>query len=497
MSRRRMVPRTLPLLVIALASLSCLQDNTTTQESTAPRVAPALHDGLTAAQGVQAQAVGQWSAPFGWVNVATHLSLLPDGRALSFGRMNGGTPQVWDPATGAFTAMSGPLRLFCAGHLLMPDGTLMVAGGYIASDLGAPDLNFFDFRTNTWTAGPPMAAGRWYPSTTSLANGDVLVLAGADEAGNTVLVPEVWDAASAAWRELTTAAKSLPYYPRTFLAPNGLVYYAGELKQTFYINPSGTGSWTYVNNRVGGVRSYGAAVMYRPGKILYVGGGNPPVRSAEIIDLNVATPVWKSTNPMLKARRQFNTVILPTGQVLALGGTSGTGFSNLAGAVRTTEVWNPTNGKWTTWASNQVPRLYHSTAILLPDARVLLAGSGDAVGVAIPSEQNGEIFEPPYLFAGPRPVITAVPAIWPGGQAITLDTPDAATVTRVTLVKLPSTTHSHDMNQRFNELTFTRTASSVDFTVTANRNILPPGQYMVFLLSNLGVPSVSRIVQVQ
>jgi hypothetical protein len=342
-----------------------------------------------------------------------------------------------------------------------------------------------------------MAAGRWYPTTTSLANGDVLVLAGSDESGNTVLVPELWDAASASWRELTTAAKSVPYYPRTFLAPNGLIYYAGELKQTFYINPSGTGAWTYVNNRVGGIRTYGAAVMYKPGKILYVGGGNPPVRTAEIIDLNVATPVWKSTNSMLKSRRQFNAVILPTGQVLALGGTSGTGFSNPSGAVLTTEVWSPTSGKWTTWASNQIPRMYHSTAILLPDGRVLLAGSGDALGVAIPNQENGEIFEPPYLFAGPRPVITSTPGIWPGGQTVTIDTPDAATVTRVTLVKLPSTTHSHDMNQRFNEMTFTRATGALMVTVPAIRNALPPGQYMVFLLSSAGVPSVSRIVEVQ
>lgn len=497
MSGHRTLSRALSPLLVAVASLSCQQDNSATQESAGRHLAPVLHDGGTPARGVSAQALGQWSPPFPWVNVAIHLSLLPDGRALSFGKMNGGTPQIWDPATGVFTAMSGPLRLFCGGHLLMPDGTLMVAGGYVGSDLGAPDLNFFDFRTNTWTAGPPMAAGRWYPTTTSLANGDVLVLAGSDESGNTVLVPELWDAASASWRELTTAAKPLPYYPRTFLAPNGLIYYAGELKQTFYINPTGTGAWSFVNNRVGGVRNYGAAVMYKPGKILYVGGGNPPVRTAEIIDLNVAKPLWKSTGSMLSSRRQLNTVILPTGQVLALGGTSGGGFSNPVGAVLAAEVWDPTTGKWTTWARNQVARLYHSTAILLPDARVLLTGSGDAGAVPIPNEENGEIFEPPYLFAGARPVITSVSAIWIGGQTVSIDTPDAATVTRVTLVKLPSTTHSHDMNQRFNELTITSSSTAVTITVPANRNRLPPGQYMVFLLSNAGVPSVSRIVEVQ
>jgi hypothetical protein len=71
--------------------------------------------------------VGEWSAPFGWPVVAVHLHLLPDGRVLSWGRI--GTPQIWDPATGAFTEAATATDVFCAGHAFLPDGRLLVAGG--------------------------------------------------------------------------------------------------------------------------------------------------------------------------------------------------------------------------------------------------------------------------------------------------------------------------------------------------------------------------------
>ena len=94
----------------------------------------------------------------------------------------------------------------------------------------------------------------------------------------------------------------LPYYPRTFVAPNGMVFYAGEQQTTRYLNTSGTGSWTTVGDRRYGARPYGAAVMYEQGKILYAGGGRT-TNTAEIIDLNPAAPTWQWTGSMAFARR--------------------------------------------------------------------------------------------------------------------------------------------------------------------------------------------------
>ena len=110
-----------------------------------------------------------------------------------------------------------------------------------------------------------------------------------------------------------------------------------------------------------------------------VGGGqNPPLKKTEIINLAATTPKWKRTGDMNFARRHCNGVLLPDGTVLAVGGTSGNGTNNAKGRVLVAERWNPATGIWSPLASMTVPRLYHSTALLLPDARVLVAGGGKA-----------------------------------------------------------------------------------------------------------------------
>jgi hypothetical protein len=188
-------------------------------------------------------------------------------------------------------------------------------------------------------------------------------------------------------------------------------------------------------------------------------------------------------------------VILPTGEVLVVGGLSGTGFNDLSTAVHPAEIWNPGNGAWRTLASNTVNRGYHTTAILLPDARVLLAGSGDGAGA--PSERNAEIFSPPYLFNGPRPTITSRPSRLAYGSTYRIGTPDAASISRVTLIRLGSTTHAFDMNQRFQRLPFTSDTTGLTFTGPTTRSRTPPGHYLLFIVNTNGVPSVGKIVQVK
>ena len=436
---------------------------------------------------------GQWSAPFSWPTVAVHLALLPNGEVMSYGRKAGGVPQVWNPGTGGFVGVPSPSLLFCSAQVLLSDGRLFVAGGHIADGLGLPNGNIYRPYQGVWQSTPAMARGRWYPTATPLANGEVLVLGGTDQNGATVTVPEVWRT-SGGWRSLTNAAKWLPYYPRTFLAPNGQVFYAGEMQQTYYLNPAGNGAWTYVADRQHANRDYGSAVMYQPGKILYMGGGDPPTATAEVIDLNQPAPAWRFTGSMTTPRRQMNATILPTGEVLALGGTTSSGFNSPAGAVHHAEVWNPVTETWTALAANSVTRIYHGTSVLLPDGRVLFTGSGDAGGAV--DEFNAELFSPPYLFKGPRPTITSIPATVRYGQRFTIGTPDAATIARVTWVRLGSSTHAFDMGQRFHSTQFTRAANALSVNLPANKNRIPPGHYMIFLLDPNGVPSVARIVKV-
>lgn len=432
---------------------------------------------------------GSWTAPFPWPVVAIHLSLLPDGRVLSWG--NAGDPQIWDPATGSFTAVASPAELFCAGHSFLPDGRLLVSGGHIASDRGIADNSIFSPAAGSWTSTTPMRRGRWYPTNTTLANGSVVILAGRDEVGDEVAEPEVWS--SNGIRVLTGASQVLPYYPRTFLAPNGRIFYAGELTASKYLNTSGSGSWTTVANRRYGNRPYGAAVMYDAGKILYVGGGRT-TNTAETIDLNAAAPAWQWTGSMAFARRNLNATILPTGEVLVTGGSSHPAFNDLTQAVHAAEIWNPGTGIWTTLSSNAVKRTYHSTSLLLPDGRVLHTGSGE--GTDMPAERNAELFSPPYLFNGPRPTITEAPTLVGYGTSFTVATPEAADIQSVSLIRLGSVTHAFDMNQRFQRLAFVPQSGALSISAPASGTSAPPGHYMLFLLNGNGVPSEARIVKV-
>ena len=438
------------------------------------------------------QAVGSWANGPNLPNFPIHIHLLPNSTVMFWqgdGGVSGDNPQLWNPASGSVTPLPrAGFDIFCTGHTFLPDGRLFVAGGHIQNLIGLSDAAIYDPVANTWTRQPPMNLGRWYPTNTALPNGDVLVVAGSVDVstgGNPL--PQVWQAATGTWRDLTSAQLSLPLYPFMFLAPNGSVFNAGPEVTTRYLNTAGTGAWTAVANRTFNTeRDYGGAVMYEPGKILTVGGADPPTNTAEVIDLNAGVPAWRAVGSMSVARRQMNTTVLPDGKVLVTGGTSGPGFNNAATPVLSAELWDPATGVWTTMASGTVPRLYHSSAVLLPDARVLIAGGNGYT--------QTEIFSPPYLFAGVRPSISSAPATAGRGQSIFVGTPDAAGINGVTWVALPSVTHSNNMNQAvFRSASITQSAGGI--TIAApNTPTVPPGFYMLFLLRN-GVPSEAKIVQ--
>ena len=199
---------------------------------------------------------------------------------------------------------------------------------------------------------------------------------------------------------------------------------------------------------------------------------------------------------MALARRHHNLTALPTGEVLATGGVAGTTFDDVSTGVHAAEVWNPEyRSSWTVLASNAVTRGYHGTSLLLPDGRVLNAGSGEGAGA--PDEFNAELFSPPYLV--PRTRGRRSPArpraINYGGQ-FRVETPDAATITHVSLIRLGAVTHAFDENQRFQRLAFTADATGLTVTAPTSSNRAPPGHYMVFILNGNDVPSVAKIVRI-
>ena len=438
----------------------------------------------------QPSVTGQWTTlpalPFFPINII----LMPSGKVMMYpgdAGISGDNAILWDPATASTLPLAHVgYDLFCTGHAHLADGRVLVAGGHIQNFVGLPRASIYDSIADRWTPVPDMNAGRWYPTLTTLPNGDVLVTSGdIDTSVGANPLPQVFQVGSSSWRDLTNAQLLLDLYPYMHVAPNGLVFNSGPAVSTRYLDPSGTGAWTSVADRTGGVRDYGGSVMYAPGKLLVMGGGDPPQATAEVIDLNEATPTWRAIGPMAFARRHMNSTILPDGTVLVTGGTSGPGSNNDTTPVFAAELWNPTTQRWTTMASASVPRLYHSAALLLPDGRVVNTGGN--------GYQDVQVFEPPYLFKGARPTITGAPGSASYGSTVLVQTPDA--VARVTLIRLGAVTHTNDMDARFLELPFTAAGSGVNVTLPAGPSLAPPGYYMIFVLNGQGVPSIGRIVQ--
>ena len=468
----------------------------TPPHSIAPSPKPAAIAG-TAGQ------LGAWSAPLSWPIVAAHSSVLPDGRVLTWnssdvpGDQEQHTVWAWNPVTGSFVEFTnGSHNVFCAGQVFLPDGRLLVAGGHISDNKGVKQAAIFNSTTNSWDPAASMRAGRWYPTMTLLVDGKVTVVAGSDENASGNTLAEVWD--GSAWRTLDGASLNLSFYPWMHSAPDGRVFMSGPEATSRFLNPSGTGEWTEAAKSTGGFREYGSSVMYAPGKILIMGGGDPPTNSAETIDLNVGGG-WRPTGPMQFRRRQMSATVLPDGRVLAVGGTQGAGFNDESQRVLAPEVWDPSTGMWTTLASMQIGRQYHSTAVLLPDARILVAGGGRCAACLV-DHRDAEIFSPPYLFASDgspaqRPVVSSAPTSVGYGQTFTVSTPDAATITRVTWVRLPSTTHSFNQNQWFNQLSFSQGSGGLTVATPPNAYQAPPGHYMLYILNGSGVPSVAKVVQ--
>jgi hypothetical protein len=485
------------------------------------------------------QEQGKWQAPFNVPNVVIHAHVLPNGKVLFWGRRDHPTdsldahvctPHIWDPENPTAPPETTPkpllhgnqttINLFCSGHTFLSDGRLLVVGGHIEDSEGLNAGALYDWRTNTWTALPPMNNGRWYPTAVTLRDGAALVLSGSYAGSNNTIqtneVQQVWN--GTVWHELVNF-HGIPLYPRVHLAPDGTVFMAGPLAQTYRLDPHGAGTWFPLTGpggqRAAGQRDYAPSVMYEPGKVLYIGGGNDPgtnepTAEAEIIDLTAATPAWKPTKPMHFRRRQHNATLLPDGTVLVTGGTRGgggpnKGFNDLRDGepVHEAELWDPATGQWTVLAEEATDRCYHSIAVLLPDATVLSAGGGeyrpDSTDTPNPqkdSHRDAQIFHPPYLFRGERPKLTVAPAQTGYGAKFAVQTPDASKIKQVSWVRLSSITHSFNTGQRINFLQFREQANGLAVTAPTTPDVCPPGYYMLFLLTADKVPSLGKIIQI-
>lgn len=460
---------------------------------------------------------GAFSPVVNWPLIPMHAVLLPDGRVMTYGSDGKGNQtaqfsyDVWNPAlgTGAASHLTLPnttgTDTFCSGQVVLPaSGAVLLTGGDRTingvRNYSVNDVNLFDWRTNSlYSAQQPMSFLRWYPTVLTLANGSVLVLGGRIDPNTPAPTPEVYTP-GVGWRTLGQVSSDDAYgarnwsYPKAWLAPNGKVFISTIWGGTYYLaadanGGSGALERTPLNLPVGD--DYLPSVMYAPGKVLMLRKNN----AARVIDLNGSAPRMTTVPGVGQDRYHGSATVLADGRVLVSGGSF---VSNVAwGVAYKARIWNPANNGWTDSPNMARMRLYHSVSLLLPDGRVLLGGGG-APGPQ--TNLNAEIYTPPYLYnqttAGTlatRPVITEAPATAAHGSSIQVRT--NAGISRMTLVRTGSATHTVDFDQRFMPLTFTGSGNTYSVSLPASPNVAPPGYYMLFAFNAQGVPSVARILK--
>lgn len=469
--------------------------------------------------------IGQWNTLSNTVPInPIHTALLSNGEVLivagsgncssnipgcpsgaPYGPSNNSGALLLDPVTGqVITQFAIAWDMFCNGMALLQDGTVLIAGGNLQYNpfMGLPQAAIFDPETNTFTNLPNMAHGRWYPTVLTLANGTIMTFSGLTETGSTNTSVEFFTEGSG-WSTPYVAPFTPDLYPRLHLLPNGTVLYSSATPKSKLFNPS-TMTWNtnLATTNYGGSRVYGSSVLlpltpannYDP-RVMILGGGNPATNTTEIIDMGAATPTWVYGPNMSQPRIEMNAVLLPTGNILALGGSLNN--EDASTASLNADLYNPVTNAFSSAGANAFPRLYHSVALLLPDATVWVAGSNPTLGNY---EHHMEIYQPAYLFnadgtMATRPTVTSAPSSISYGNSFSVTTPDAASIASVVLVRNGTVTHAFGMDQREVVLSFTAGDGFLTVTAPPNGNIAPPGYYMLFLLNSSAVPSVAPFIQ--
>jgi hypothetical protein len=314
-------------------------------------------------------------------------------------------------------------------------------------------------------------------------------------------IPEIYDPTANTWTKLTNANNPFETYPFIYMLPDGRLVHVNVSESatvTDILNLTAQ-SWSVVDpNVVDG----GSASMYLPNKIMKAGSATdsqitgPSANTTFVLDMTQPSPTWQQTPSMAYPRSFLNLTTLPDGTVLATGGETDKNGGTIANAVYAAELWSPQTQTWTTMASMHTPREYHSTALLLPDARILVSGMGADFG-NVPDEMNAEFYSPPYLFKGARPSITQAPSQISYGQNFFVGTPDGVTITSPVLVRTGAVTHFFDQNVRFVPVSFQQTSGGLTVTAPSNGTAAPPGYYMLFIVNSSGVPSVAPFIQLQ
>ncbi|MEH6682855.1 MAG: galactose oxidase-like domain-containing protein, partial [Sediminicola sp.] len=476
---------------------------------------------------------GIWSdpVPFGIVPVA--VANLPDGRLLTWSAKFRNTfteigdgmtfTEIFDPFMGPDGTALGETTsntdhdMFCPGINNLADGRILSAGG-----TSSERTSIYDPTTGVWSVAQDMNIPRGYQGNVTLSDGNVFTIGGSWSNGagdNGGKDAEIWSPLTGwvllpgieneiLWNNNDLSGEARGFYRidnHVWLwpAPNGKLFHAGPGQTMHWIDVQGNngqGSWSVVGPRGNDTYSMkGTTVMFDIGKILKVGGsrsydsGTPAKDNSYVIDINNPSnvTVTATLNSLAESRTMHNSTVLPNGQVLVTGGLDHAAVFTDTGSRLTAELYDPQSNTWRSVAGMSVPRTYHSVAILMTDGRVFVGGGG--LCDSTPDCDNhfdAEIYSPPYLFnsngeLAQRPNISAPST---ADYETTINVTGSSGLSGFNLIRFSAATHSTNNEQRRIPVAFTENGGNYSLSIP-NRNLLPPGYYMLFALDANGVPS--------
>ena len=458
--------------------------------------------------------------------IPIHSMVLPDGKVLSFGATSAFPPDgrfvysIFDPETGVEKILPNTteVNIFCSHMALDPlTGNVIIMGGdnvYVEGggfeEDGVHDVLIFDYKTQTMQQAPEgnLQFGRYYGSTANLADGDILIVGGIDSGYKGATFAEVYSSQTGI-RTLTGA--EMPelddayqggdwYYPHLFVATDGRVLVVeANGNEMYWMTTDGTGTVQKIGAT--GFESFqlSASITYGIDKVALLGSDG----GIYVADISQDVPVWTRVAELDQARTNAALVQMADGRVAVVGGNAAWGETNPPDGVNAAtleiEIWDPvTNTVELLDEANGVPRLYHSSAILLADGTIWTGGGGAPGPIA---NANVEIYAPDYLYGADggladRPEILSAPSNIEAGQTFTIQVDDSSAIARMTAVKSGSYTHTRNADSRFFDLDFTVVDGTTISVSTPPKAAMLPGAYMLFALNGAGTPSQSSMLGV-
>lgn len=448
---------------------------------------------------------GAWGVPFDFPEVSVNAAVLPTGKVLTWGLRLFPQTALFDPSDKSIEVVPTPEKWnpTCSGHAFLSDGRLLIGGGRDkVADLGYRSTFIFDPFDEEWqTQVGDFRRGRFYPSCILLPDERVLTFSGYwSTSGHGIRNDDVelFDPRGQGnWEKISQ--RNLPFYPQLHVMASGEVLIAGPHEQAELYDID-TDTYTVVSQHKSWPRYFAPSVLLPPNnlRVMVIGGndesqtgGGYPQSSTEIIDFAKPNPQWEYAASMRFPRMDHNAVILPDGTIFVVGGVMTEVGVILEGQPNyIPELYDPAENTWRDLAPHREPRVQHSTALLLPDARILVMGR--------PEQASAEIYSPPYLFRGPRPkIVSATKDVVYRGK-ITIEFESETRRNRICMIRLSSVTHSVNFGQRYIdlgsvELDEGQRVIKVDAPKMAAK--APPGYYMLFVVDQEGVPSRAEMLR--